>query len=609
MALSRFQLLRQVYSLVRPFGRRRLAGVILFNLGQAVLQAATVIVMMLFAGVLMAKEGAAVPSLPLLGEIGGEDGFLEGTSPVLFWCVIFVIVVLLSNLWNLAGEFVRSHYAARTGFLLTSGILRTVADRPYSFHLRNNSSLLMKKANGDVVNFVQGVLAPMLDFNARLLMVLFICGSLVVIDPLIALSLSGIFLLFYFGFFLVARRFWKLLNDQFNLLAKIAYKSVYQFLTGIKPILVHGVRHHFLETYEEAARKNVRYRSLSPVVANGPRYIVEIVVFGGGVTILTFLVMGGTSVEALAPTAVSFLYGGYRLLPNIQLMFGTIGSIRTHSYTVREILDDFSPEDLHRVHERLPRPAAKTLPFVREIGIEAVEFRYTPDAELVLAALDLRIQKGAKVAFVGHTGSGKSTLVDMILGLHTPSAGRILIDDTPLTTATIPAWRKRIGYVPQDIFLTDESVRRNIAFGLRDAEIDEEAVREAVRMAQAEEFIFERLPEGLDTLVGERGVRLSGGQRQRIGLARALYHRPDVLVLDEATSALDNATEAAIMEVIDGLAANLTIIMIAHRLSTVRRADCIHLLNRGRIVASGRYEELLQRSDDFRTLAASAEVG
>jgi ABC-type multidrug transport system fused ATPase/permease subunit len=546
MSSPSFPFLRQVYSILRPFGRRRLAGIILFNLIQAGLQAATVIVIMMFVTVITSPEGAG-PSLPFLGELFGASG-----DPKVVWGFLTFLVLLLANLWNLAGEYVRSHYSAQTGYLLTTGILRTIADRPYSFHLRNNSSLLMKKANGDVNGFINGVLAPLLDLNARLLMIVFICASLVYVNPAIAAALSGIFLVFYSVFFLLARRFWKLLNDQYNILAKISYKSMYQFLTGVKPILVHGVRNFFLETYEDAARRNVRYRSLSPVVGNGPRYIIEIIVMGGGVAGLTALILQGNSIEAMAPTAGSFLYGGYKLLPNLQLMFGTLGSIRTNRYTLDEILADISSEDLHRVHQSLPTVPTESLPFEAAITVEDVDFRYSDDDALVLGGLSLQIRKGEKVAFVGATGSGKSTLVDMILGLHTPVRGRILIDDIELKPERLALWRRRIGYVPQEIFLVDDTLRRNIAFGRRDAEIDEQAVDAAVRMAHADEFIYDRKTEGLDTIVGERGVRLSGGQRQRIGLARALYHRPDVLVLDEATSALDNATEAAIMEVIDG---------------------------------------------------------
>ena len=600
MSSPRFLLLRQVYSILRPFGRRRLAGIILFNLVQAFFQAATVIVFMVFATVITSK-GDAAPEIPVIGDLLSSVG-----NPKVLWGTLTAVVLLLANVWNLAGEYVRSHYSARTGYLLTTGILRTIAERPYSFHLSNNSSLLMKKANGDVSNFVNGVLAPLLDLNARLLMVVFICASLVIVNPAIAAVLSGIFIVFYFVFFLLARRFWKLLNEQYNILAKISYKSMYQFLTGVKPILVHGVSNFFLETYEDAARKNVRYRSLSPVVSNGPRYIIEIIVMGGGVAGLTALILQGNSIEEMAPTAVSFLYGGYRLLPNLQLMFGTIGSIKTNSHTLEEILSDISPEDLHRVHQALPVVTLQALPFESAISVDHVDFSYGDDDALVLQDLSLRILKGEKVAFVGPTGSGKSTLVDLILGLHTPVRGRIVIDETELNLARLGAWRRRIGYVPQEIFLVDDTLRRNIAFGLRDEEIDEDAVVEAVRMAQADEFIFDRKSEGLDTIVGERGVRLSGGQRQRIGLARALYHRPDVLVLDEATSALDNTTEAAIMDVIDRLADELTIIMIAHRLSTVRHADRIYLLDQGKIAAAGSYDELLDSSDTFRNLAASS---
>ncbi len=605
MAFFRFQLLRDVYSLVRPFGRRRLAGIVGFNIVQAGFQALSVIAIMLFTmAATNTSENARVPGLSAVLDQVYPEATARDLIVIMSGLTVFVIVV--SNLLNIVGEYLRSRYTTKTGYLLTTGILRTIAVRPYSFHLRNNSSLLTKKANGDVAAFVSGVLAPLLDLMARVLVASFTFGAMVLAEPVLALVLSALFLVFYYLVYLGARRFWKLLNQQFNVLAQIAFKSIYQFLTGIKPIIVHDVRRHFLETYETAAAKHVRYKALSPVVANGPRYIVEILVFGGGIAIFASLILGGAQIEDLAPVAVTFMYGGYKLLPNFQLMFGTLGSIRTHEYTIYEILADFSPKDLHRVHGPLPEPQREALDFRDRISVENVSFRYTDDSRLVLKDLTLEIRRGQKVAFVGQTGSGKSTLVDMILGLHIPVSGRIAVDGTTLDPTTIAAWRRRIGYVPQDIFLVDESVRKNIAFGIKDSEIDEEAVKEAIRMAQAEEFVYHRLPEGLDTVVGERGVRLSGGQRQRIGLARALYHRPDVLILDEATSALDNATEAAIMRVIDDLSSHLTILMIAHRLTTVVHADRIFMLTQGEISAVGSYDELIRQSDEFRSLAEVA---
>lgn len=602
MGFPRFKLLRDIYSLVRPFGRRRLFGVILYNIVQAAFQAFAVIAIMLFTMAATTNDGEGrVPGLSLVLDYVHPEATQRDLLVIM--SILTMLVLVISNLLNLGGEYIRSRYTTKTGYLLTSGILRTIADRPYSFHLRNNSSLLTKKANGDVQGFIAGVLAPILDLMARMLIAIFTFASMVLAQPVLAFVLSGLFLGFYYFVYLGARRFWRVLNKQYNVLAQIAFKSVYQFLTGIKPILVHDVRRHFLQTYEEAASKHVRYKALAPVISNGPRYIVEILIFGGGIAVFATLILRGARIEDLAPVAVTFMYGGYKLLPNFQLMFGTLGSIRSHEFTVYEILADFSPTDLHRVHGSLPVPQREALDFRERISVEALSFSYCGSTERVIRNVDLEIKRGEKVAFVGQTGSGKSTLVDLIMGLHTPVSGRITIDDVTLEKDTVRAWRRRIGYVPQDIFLIDETVRRNIAFGMKDEEIDEEALRDAIRMAQAEEFILHRLPEGVDTVVGERGVRLSGGQRQRIGLARALYHRPDVLILDEATSALDNATEAAIMEIIENLSSHLTIIMIAHRLSTVVRADRIFMLKNGEITAVGNYDQLIEHSDDFRSLA------
>jgi ATP-binding cassette subfamily C protein len=304
-----------------------------------------------------------------------------------------------------------------------------------------------------------------------------------------------------------------------------------------------------------------------------------------------------------------YAFAGYRLLPALQVIFQGATHIRYSTAALEEV-----HQMVRLVDARIADPdafadvdALEALPFRDRIRFEDVGFAYATSGP-VLQDVDLEIPSRASVAFVGPTGAGKTTLIDLLLGLLTPTSGRITVDGTELDAATRPRWQARLGYVPQAIYLTDDTVARNIALGLPDERIDPAAVRRAARLAQVDAFVEQELPRGYETVVGERGIRLSGGQRQRIGIARALYHDPDVLVFDEATSALDGTTEDAVYGAIRDLVGEKTVVTIAHRLATVREADRIFLLDRGRLAAAGTYPELLRESALFRAMAREGDA-
>ena len=344
-------------------------------------------------------------------------------------------------------------------------------------------------------------------------------------------------------------------------------------------------------------------------VAEANDKALEAIALGGMVAIVLALLVSGAGVAELLPILGVYAFAGYRLLPALHDVFQGVGRIRYGTGSLDEVAEMVNDIDtgIPTSDAFVDRSEIEPLRLDRELRLDGLTFRYASAERPVLADIDLTIPALASVAFVGPTGAGKTTVVDLVLGLLEPDAGRIVVDGVEVKGDTVLRWQRSLGYVPQSIFLTDDTVAQNIALGVAEDEIDYVALRRAAEIAQIHAFIEDELDEGYDTVVGERGIRLSGGQRQRLGIARALYHDPDVLVLDEATSALDGATERSLFEALQRLAGEKTLITIAHRLSTVRECDTIYVLQAGRIVAQGRYDELLETNPLFRRLASLDE--
>jgi ABC-type multidrug transport system fused ATPase/permease subunit len=365
-----------------------------------------------------------------------------------------------------------------------------------------------------------------------------------------------------------------------------------------------GLEEGFLSRFRIPARRMSEYQTLGQVLSQLPRYVLEAIAFGGIIALILVLIIrdeGG--LVAMLPTLGLVAMAGTRLFPALQKVFHSISSMRFGEPALDALYKDImevSPAVSDAARLRKPRPPME----LRDtLALEAASFTYPEAPRPALDAMTLEIPANHTIGIVGGTGAGKTSVVDVILGLLTLQSGALRVDGHAVTDEDIRAWQKNIGYVPQQIFLADDTVSANIAFGTPAEKIDQAAVERAARIAELHDFVTETLPEGYDTRVGERGVKLSGGQRQRIGIARALYHDPGVLILDEATSALDNLTEQAVMEAVHNLGRQKTIIMIAHRLSTVKACDRIFYLEAGRVAQSGTYDELVSESAGFRAMS------
>ncbi len=380
------------------------------------------------------------------------------------------------------------------------------------------------------------------------------------------------------------------------------FRVVQEAMGGIKDIKLLGIEEDYVSIYALQARRSARAMARLGIMSELPRFILEALAFGTLLMLMLVLILrSGGDISDIVPTLGIFAFSVIRLLPALQQTYYSLANIRGGRALLDKIVSDYA------VVIRGIDPATdstKTLRLNHSLELSNVSFGYKTAGRQTLSSVNLTIHTRSTVGFVGGTGAGKTTLVDLVLGLLSPDTGEIRVDGVALTSVNLRAWQKTLGYVPQSIYLTDDTVAANIAFGVSKDKIDMRAVERAARAAALHDFVVADLPKGYETVVGERGVRLSGGQRQRIGIARALYRSPSLLVMDEATSALDNITERVVMEAVQNVRADTTVILIAHRLTTVKDCDCIFLMEKGQIVASGTYDELIAQNETFRRMTS-----
>jgi ATP-binding cassette, subfamily B, bacterial PglK len=516
---------------------------------------------------------------------------IDSENRFLFLLGFGVLLVLVAgNVFKAVTAWRINRFTYLSGHAVSVRLIRVYFSQSYDYFLTRHTVVLGKNVLSEVEQVVNGVIQPGLVVLARLVVAAFLVALLVAIDPLLALFvvvvLGGIY-----GAIYGATRLYLSRSGQERFKAnRERYHVSSEAFSGIKEVKLGGLETAYVERFAEPSLHYAQLQAASRTLASVPRYGLEVLAFGGILLIVLYLLTVRQGLEDALPLIALYAFAGYRMLPTMQEIFAGVARVRF----TKPALDLLHRDIMEKSSSELPPWPAAALPFKRAIRLANVDYCYPAGDRPVLQNIDLEIPRGVRVAFIGPTGAGKSTVVDLILGLLQPTAGTISVDDQLLQSVDIiRRWQRQIGYVPQHIFLTDDTVTANIAFGESPEAIDHAAVQRAAHLAQLHEFIVDELPQGYDTKVGERGVRLSGGQRQRLGLARALYGDPSVLVLDEATSALDTTTEDAVIEALDSLDGNHTVILIAHRLSTVRNCDILYKLEQGRLVACGSHNEVL----------------
>lgn len=570
-------LVAKTYKLARPFGRKKLAGVALISIIQGVFSVVGVTSIFPFLAL------AADPERLRKSNVGKRilDALPEMTNAQLLVIAgIFAIcMLLLSNGISFMAMKSRTGYATAFAHWMRLQVIRRILARPYGDFLQSNSSVFLKKVLADVERFTTAILLPMLGLWTCFNTVILLLVILIYVHPEIAVAIGLILAATYGLIFWFLGKWRRKASKRLKESQEGLYKQTQQLLTGIKPTKVHCTEEAFVDKISEHSMVLARIMKWNPLVGQVPRFIIEPVALGSVVLVVIYYVVQGQELATILPNLGVMAIAGYRLLPNIQAIYSSMTALGTARHALDEIYAEIEVVDIGKDLEsgakegRFERP--QSLEWNRAITLKNITFQYPSATTPAIKNLNLEIEKNSSLGIIGSTGSGKSTLVDLILGLHIPTDGCIQVDETVLSTDNRRAWRTGIGYVPQDIFLLDDTLTSNIAFGVPHNEIDHDAVIKSAKAAQIHDFIESELAEGYHTVVGERGVRLSGGQRQRVGLARALYHNPKVLVLDEATSALDTTTEAEVMKAIDSLQGSLTLIIIAHRLTTVEGCESV----------------------------------
>ncbi|MCF7914651.1 MAG: ABC transporter ATP-binding protein/permease [Spirochaetaceae bacterium] len=509
--------------------------------------------------------------------------------------------ILISNFAKTGIIYIVKKYSALREHHISMRLLTRYISQPYVYFLDKNSSELIKNILEEVRGVVKNILLPFLETITNLVVCIFIVAMLIIVNPalafIVAIVLSSSYGIIYF----FTRK--KLIKIGIERLEanRLRFKYTTDAFGGIKIVKISGKEKSFIEQYKHPSRLFALNDAYKDILGQIPKYGLETIAFGGMVLIILFLIKVEGTFNNVLPVISLYAFAGYKLMPAMQKVFRGITRLRYNSPVL-----DLVYEDVKRLKRyALPVDSNKIEQLELKNKIELIDilFRYPNSQKEIIKRQSFTIDANTTIGLVGPTGCGKTTLVDIILGLLTPQEGAMYIDKTKITEENFRNWQANIGYVPQSIFLTDDTIARNIAFGIPQEEIDINAVKRAAEVANLDVFIKDELEKGYETVVGERGVRLSGGQRQRIGIARAVYHNPSVLILDEATSALDGLTEQAIMDAIHNLSHKKTIIMIAHRLTTVKECDAIHILDKGRIIDSGQYEELIKRNEEFRKMA------
>lgn len=518
-------------------------------------------------------------------------------SDFLFALGIAVFLLLIISLFFKAfTTFLQNRFAYNQEFSISKRLVERYLHQPYSWFLNRNSAELGKNALSEVGKLVHRGLLPLIRLIAQSIGALAIFLLLLIVDPILALSVGVLLGSAYGIIYKIFNQLFKRLGEKSNTAEQKKYLTVSEVFGAIKEVKLGGFEKVYTSRFADPAKIYADAECTVEVIMQLPRYLIEAIAFGGMLLVILYLMSQGGSFQNALPIIALYAFAGYRLLPSLQQIYGSLSQISFNVPALDEFHKDLESLDRYGVGSE----QVKFFQLQHSIVLENISYTYPNAQRAALKDICLSIPIKNTIGFVGVSGSGKTTILDLILNLLEPQFGQLIVDGEIISKKNQKAWQKIIGYVPQQINIIDDTVEANIAFGIESENVNHPAVYLAAKMSNIHEFVVNNLEHGYKTKVGEHGVRLSGGQRQRIGIARALYHKPQLLILDEATSALDNLTEQVVMEAVQNLNHQITIIIVAHRLSTVKNCDQIYIIDGGVIKAKGTFDILLKTENAFQ---------
>lgn len=591
--------LKDLYLILQPDQKKKLIQIQFFILCMAAAELLTVFSIVPFMA--FVNDPSVIQSNVYLSSTISYFQLENSPDLVIYIGVGVILIILLASSVSIGTVWLINIFAAKIGFEISSSLYKNYMLQSWAFHSINHSSKLNNKIMNEASRLTSHVITPIFHINARAMVIFSIIIGITVVNPVIALSSFGIFSLIYFLIFKLIK---KRLNANGIILTKeqeSRIKLIHDGFGGIKDTLILGRQGNFIESFSNISNKVAIAGATNQALTQIPRYFLEFLAFTGLVLIvITFHLINSGSISDSIPTISLFAVAAFKILPSLQILFGSVSMIQGNISAVHSVMKDLQNNQNNYLAGK-PQKNNSNI-FKRSIQLKNITYTYPSKKIPAVDNISIEISKNSKVGIVGASGSGKSTLLDIILCLINPDAGKIFIDGMQLKPNEIQDFQSKIGFVPQTPFLADSSILSNIAFGLSRDEINMDLVMSALKLAKLEDFI-NSLPNGIDNLVGERGVQISGGQKQRISIARALYNDPSIIIFDEATSSLDGTTEANVMKEIDNLALERTIIIVAHRLSTVKSCKKIFFLSHGRLEDAGTYTELFDRNYKFREMA------
>ena len=515
---------------------------------------------------------------------------IENNQQFLFALGILVfIILLLSLLFKAFTTYFQVRFVMMREFSIGKRLVEGYLRQPYSWFLSRHSAELGKNILSEVGHVIATGLRPLMQIIARGMLAIMLIILLIIVDSKLALTVGLILFVAYFFIFKSVRKYLNKIGEERLQNNEKRFKVLTEAFGAAKEVKVGGLEGIYIKLFSESGKIYALTQASAYVINQIPRFILEAVAFGSILLLILYTMADTGSFNTVIPILSLYVFTDYRLLPAVQQIYASFTQMTFAGPSLDKLYNDLV--NLKKSNESLVQDA---IALNKKITLKDVNYSYPNTSRIALKDINLNIPVNSTVGFVGATGSGKTTTVDIILGLLEAQKGTLEVDDKVITNQNARAWQKSIGYVPQHIYLSDDTVEANIAFGQENKNINRDAVERAAKIANLHNFVTEELPSKYQTTIGERGVRLSGGQRQRIGVARALYHNPQVLILDEATSALDNETERAVMEAVNNIGKDITVILIAHRLNTVKKCDKIFKLEKGRLIDQGSFDTLIK---------------